>query len=317
MLEDLQDPRDVLLSNIDITKTRVEFSVEPIVLLFGGFVNLPKAKPDDLDPPVTSLRDAIHRSNPSYEIFRPEEITSWQADSVFNNLMEFESDLTSICTLVVIILESAGSLVELGAFSQLQDLKKKIIVVRSSDFKDDISFINHGILRYISEGHESSVKSYPWNIDKPELITDEIVKDVIFDIQEELSKLKKTEVVKLNKSSHVIVLICEIVSYFKAVKETEILNYLQLIDVKLSKGELKSKLFLLEHFQLINKEEYSDSVFYIRSNNDYHRLRLSFKDGAYPDVLRIQTECLAFYSEDNKHRNRIRVIKQAERGGRL
>lgn len=72
MQEDFQDPRPILLSNIDFAKSRVELSDTPIVLLCGGSVNI-KNHPDDPDLPLASLRDAISRSNTAYEIFRPEE----------------------------------------------------------------------------------------------------------------------------------------------------------------------------------------------------------------------------------------------------
>jgi hypothetical protein len=308
------DPRPKILSNIDFDNCRVEFSDTPIVLLCGGSVPPLKASPDDPDPPLVSLRDAICRAYTKYEVFRPEEITSWQEDAVFKNLMIFEADLASICTIAVIILESAGSLVELGAFSQISDLKNKLIAIRSSDFKDDISFINHGILRYIADDHKTSIKSYPWNIGNPQTITEEIIGDVISDIEKELEQLNRTEVLKINKPSHLMVMICELVNYFRALKETEILHYLASINVNLCREALKRKLFLLERFKLIKKDEYGDSIFYLRSEEKYHRLRLSLKDNKHPDVLRIQTECSNYYRVDPKHKHRIRVITRSERG---
>lgn len=314
MQEDFQDPRPVLLSNIDFAKSRVELSDTPIVLLCGGSVNI-KNHPDVPDLPLASLRDAISRSNTAYEIFRPEEIKSWQSDGIFKNLMDFEADLASICSLVVIILESPGSLVELGAFSQLPDLSEKIIAIRSSGFTEDPSFINLGILRFIAEKHQSSVKSYPWDIKFPEAISSEIIEDIISDIKDELGKLKKCPVFKSSQPSHIIVLICEIIKLFSALKESEILEHLTLIGVEIKKPELKRKLFLLEEFNLIKKETYGDSTFYMRSQEPYHRLSLSLKSEDHPDALRIQMECVEYYNKDSKkHRNRIRAITQAERG---
>ncbi len=304
------DPRPTLLSIIDIEATRVEFSNAPIVLLCGGPVKI-KDRPEDPLPPRCSLRHAVTCSDTSYEIFRPEEIKSWQSDGVFKNLMSFEEDLASICSLIVIILESAGSLAELGAFSQLHDLSKKMIAIKSNDFKDDPSFINLGILRHIAEKHTSSVKSYPWNIEDPTSISDEIVNDVIFDIQEELGLLPRNPSLNLSNKSHVIVLICEIIELFSALKEHEILGYLSSFGVILTKEELKRKLFLLEEFRLIKREIYSDASFYVRSKEVYHRLRLALKKGSKQDTLRINMECLKYYNEDSKHRNRVRAIAQS------
>lgn len=309
----LQDPRPILLSLIDIEASRVEFSNNPIVLLCGGKVEI-KDRPDDPDPPIRSLRHAVADSHTSYDKFRPEEITSWQSDGVFKNLMSFEADLASICSLVVIILESAGSLAELGAFSQLHDLSKKIIAIRSSTFKEAPSFINLGILRHISENHNSSVKSYPWDIHNPASISPEVVKDVILDIQEELDQLLRTQAFNLSNRSHVIVFICEIIKIFTALKEHEILEYLISVGVLITKEELKRKLFLLEEFRLIRKETYSDASFYLRSGDEYHRLRLVLRDGLGQDLFRIGVECLEYYNKEPRHRNRVRAIAQALRG---
>lgn len=303
------DPRSSILSSIDIDASRIEFAEEPIVLLCGGSVPI-KVRPEDAEPPIASMRHGITRAHTSYEIFRPEEITVWHHDGIYKNLMHFEADLASICSLVVVVLESAGSLVELGAFSQLADLSKKLIVVKSSTFQDDPSFINLGILRYITETHETGVKSYPWDLEKPETITAEVIGDVVFDIKEELDKLGSSQVLKPSQSSHVVVLICEIVRLFTALKESEILEYLALFNVLPTKEQLRSKLFLLEQFRLIRKEVYSDSTFYMRSGETYHRLRIASKPGSVHDALRIEMECLAYYSRDAKHRHRARAIAQ-------
>lgn len=311
-----QDPRHPLISTIDIGTSRVEFSDSPIVLLCGGAVK-EKDRPEDVDPPIRSLRHAITRTHTAYEIFRPEEITSWHFDGIFKNLMTFEADLASICSLVVIILESAGSLAELGAFSQLSDLSKKIIAIKSSKFNNDLSFINLGILRFISERHQSSVKIYPWDIGNPNSISAELISDVISDIGYELSVLPRSQVLKPSQGSHIVVLICEVIKLFSALKEQELLGYLSSLGVEITKDELKRKLFLLEEFRLIRKETYSDSTFYLRSNEAYHRLRLALKEGAILDAFRFNIECLEYYNSDSKHRNRVRAITQAsQRAGR-
>jgi hypothetical protein len=311
MQEDLHDPRGKLLSNVNFSKCRVEFSKSPIVLLCGGKLPEPKAHPDDPDPPIKSLRHAICNSNllTSYEIFRPEEITSWETK--FKDLMSFEKDLAAICSLVVIILESEGSLVELGAFSQLKDLSQKIIAIKSAKFDDEISFINLGVLRYIKERHKTSVKSFPWLKDEPQNISTQVVSDVIEEIGSEIDKLNKTENFELSKESHRIVLICEIIKHFVALKKTEIKKYLDDIDIIITDEELNGKLFLLEKFKLIKKLRYSDSAFYERTDENYHRIRLSLTTDKQFDSVRFNMQCLEYYRQDKSHKNRIRAIDNA------
>ncbi|MFM0610189.1 retron St85 family effector protein [Paraburkholderia sediminicola] len=265
MTDQVIDPRHQVLSSIEISGSRVEFSDVPIVLLCGGPVGL-KDRAEDPDPPLASLRDAITRSIPPYEIFRPEEIQVWHNDGIYKNLMDFEADLASICSLVVVILESAGSLVELGAFSQFPELSKKLVAVKSNTYSDSPSFINLGVLRYMAANNQSCVKVYPWDINRPLEIRRDVIDDVISDIADELSKLGKGQVLKVGLSTHIIVLICEVVRLMTALKEGEILEYLGMIGVVQSRDELRSRLFLLEKFRLLERVEYSDSVFYMRGS---------------------------------------------------
>lgn len=305
----MDDPRTTIIKDLDLSSCRVVRSESPIVLLCGGKVPL-KERADDPDPPNASLRHALTRSNTAYELFRPEEITSWQADGVFNNLVDFENDLASICTLVVIVLESAGAIAELGAFSQLPDLRKKILAIKSKSFDDD-SFINLGILRHIAEAKRSSVRTYPWSVDTPGTITTEVIDDATNDIKDELSRLQKTEVFRLNDRAHTVALIWNLIRLFVALKESEILKYLAELGLAFTRHELRRILFLLQEFKLIHREEYSDSVFYLEGRDKHHHLRTSFQSTTQSrDDLRIRMECTNYYKISTKEKHRLRVIQR-------
>jgi len=315
MTPESHDPRLIFLASLDLNACRIEFSSAPIVLLCGGRVN------NDHDaaggpPAVKSLRHAITNALTDFEVFRPEEITSWHADGVFKDLMSFERELAGICSLVVIILESEGALVELGAFSQLAEMSEKIVAISSNLYANDDSFINLGILRYILDKNVSSVKKYPWEILNPSTISQEIIDDVTSDINEELAKLPKSQVFRANQNSHGMVAICELLRLFLALKEHEILEYLEVIGITISKEILKGQLFLLAEFKIIKKQSYSDALFYVHTNEIFHRFRLAMKDKAESsDTLRIQMQCREYYEANNgKHRNRNRAIALAAKG---
>ncbi|HEP9383581.1 TPA: retron St85 family effector protein [Pseudomonas aeruginosa] len=311
----MHDPRPFFLSEFELADSRVEFSKKPIVLLCGGPIPH-KAHPDDDDPPISSFRHAIHQSFTPYEVFCPEEIQAWNIDGIFKNLMDFESDLASICSLVVIILESPGALAELGAFSQLPDLSKKLIVINSSDYRGRNSFINLGILRFIADDHPAGVKTYPWSVSDPSSISKDVLGDVVEDIQEELSGLPKSQVFKVNSSAHVVVLICELVRVFVALKEGELLDGLATLGISLSKEYLKRKLFLLEKFDLISRQEYGGSIFYLAKRDDYHKLRFSLKSKDVFDPLRARMDCIEYYRVETKERTRNRVISSTVPGAK-
>jgi len=308
------DPRLALISSLDLASCRIEFSGRPVVLLCGGRVPPPKPTADDPDPPIGSMRHAITNAWPEFRVFRPEEIKDWHTDGTFKDLVSFELELAAICSLVVIVPESEGSLVELGAFSQLHELSEKSIAICSSQFARDASFINLGILRFLTAKNESRVKTYPWDIKRPGSISSEIVGDVISDIKQELEKLPRSQVLKIGQRAHSSIVICELLRFFVALKENEIYEYLGLMGFELTKDELRGKLFLLKNFELIKTQSYSDAVFYMPNETTHHKLRVAFQDKTKKfDALRFDVQCRDFYKNDPKFRNWHRAISQPAR----
>lgn len=311
-----QEPRQIL-ADLDLKQCKVQFSKKPIVLLCGGHVP-EKEYADAPTPGVRSLRDAITRralsAYPSPHLFRPEEIKSWHEDGVFKNLMDFETDLSSICSLVAIALESAGSIAELGAFSQLPDLSKKLIVFVPEEFSEVSSFINFGILRYIKESHRSGVKVYPWSPSHPKDIPEHLAGDALEDIAAELDDLPKTQSFDLSNNVHLMVLICDLIKLYVAIKESELLEALKFFGRELSREDIRRKLFLLQQFNLVQKITYSDSMFYACGCENFHSLRVVLKSGAAFDPLRRHVECVEYYRNNSPERNRIRAIDRARLG---
>lgn len=314
-MSEISDPRLEWLCTIDLAKSRVKLSKKPIILLCGGKVYI-KNNPDDPELPTPSLRHALIHStfHIPYEMFCPEEIKNWHTDGVFKDLMNFELELSGICSLIVIILESEGSLVELGAFSQVRELKNKVIVIQSSIFADDDSFINLGILHFIKEASEGKIKNYPWKINEPLKISNDIINDVIEDINYEIRSLEKEQSFNVNIVTHVTTLIYELIKIFIALKESEIIDFLSLLDITIKADDLRRKLFILKNFKLIKCQRYSDASFYMNSDSEdtYHKIHFALNTKEkVSDALRVYASCLNFYKNDPKQRNRHRAITGA------
>ncbi|MGA4636877.1 retron St85 family effector protein [Pseudomonas solani] len=308
------DPRKNLISDLDPAPSRIEFSQRPIVLLCGGSVPQ-KAHPDLPDPPTRSIRHRIVNRFPEYELFRPEEIGDWHADGVFKNLIDFESDLASICSLIVVVLESEGAIAEVGAFSQLSDFNKKLIAIVPDNHADDVSFINLGVLRHLRDSHETAVKRYPWNIARPAEADDRTISDMIEDIKSELDGLQKSQALKLASEAHLIILIYELSRMFIALKEVEILDAIKVLGGDIKKDNLRRKLFLLERLGFIKKISYSDAGYYAAVNSGFHSVRFSLKSKSAFNPTRIRLDVLNYYKETPQERNRVRAIERAKIGG--
>lgn len=308
------DPRQNLILDLDPAPSRIEFSRSPIVLICGGGVPQ-KEHPDLPDPPVRSIRHRIVNSFPSYELFRPEEIGDWHADGVFKNLIDFESDLASICSLVVVVLESAGAIAEIGAFSQLADFSKRLVAIVPEAYVNDVSFINLGVLRHLRDGHESSVKCYPWDLHSPADANDRVIADMIEDINIELNSLQKSQALNVDSEAHLIILIYELSRIFIAIKEVEILDAIKALGGSLKKDNLKRKLFLLQRLGFLKKISYSDAVFYAAVNSKFHSVRFGLKSKSAFNPVRIRLDVLEYYKATPQERNRARAIERAKIGG--
>lgn len=308
------DPRACALEAINLDDSRVAYCDSHVLLLCGGKAP-EKDRPDDPDPPIKSLRHALMKSHDHrLEFYTPENVTDWKDDGVFKNLIDLELELAAISSLVVIILESPGAIAELGAFSQLEEFNKKIIVILSREFRPD-SFIGLGILRHIESFNSRAVRGFPWAVDFPQTITEELVSDVISDLGEEVGRLPGTQLLKITNNSHVFILLYELINLFVAVKESELIEYLAIFGLTVKKDEMRRKLFLMRKFKIIEHLNYSDSWFYVVSRSEFHRVILKSKDGSVIDKIRLSIDCRKFYNSTGKDNHRLRVIRGKFGGG--
>ncbi|MBF1803709.1 retron St85 family effector protein [Alloalcanivorax profundimaris] len=295
-----------ILSKIDLDKSRFSPSSSPIILLCGGKVT------GNQHP--ASFRHALinYIPSPKYEFFCPEEITDWKEDAVFYDLLDLEKELSSICNLVVVVLESEGAFAELGAFSQMPDLKGKVYAINSEPFSSLDSFINLGILRHIEKTSNTSVRIYPWDTGHPEEISNHTTQDAIEDIHEQIRKSRSQHNFNSENGSHIITLIAELIKIFVALKESEILTYLDLLGISMKRESLRRKLFILERFRIVKNSRYSDSSFYMRITDTFSGIKFGTREDFHYDRLRISLRCKELYSKERKHRHRDRVIKASE-----
>ena len=308
------DLRRSIIEDIDLSASKIEFNTKAIVLLCGGYVPENSYQTGN-SVSYSSIRHQLSDVYTDFEQFRPEEITNWQTDGIFKNLMDFEIDLAGICSLVIIILESAGAIAELGAFSQLDDLKNKLVVFISDIHANENSFINLGLLRSISRDHQSSVRSHRWNLSPPTSVSEEVLQDIIEDINDELSSSKKTQTLKISNNAHLITVIHELIKLCIALKESEIIDALTTLGSTIAKDELQRKLFLMERFQLIKIVRQSDSFFYVAYKQEFHAAKFSLKTLGPYHHTRFKLDLLKYYKETKSERNRTRAITKANIGG--
>lgn len=310
------DPRIEALEAVNLNDSRIHYNSKAHIVLLCGGRSPSKTHPDAPQIPICSLRHALVESHEhKLELFKPEDVTDWNGDGAFKNLLDLEVDLASISSLVVVILESEGAIAELGAFSQLVEFDNKIKVIVPMEYAEAPSFIELGIFRHIRISNKGAVKYFPWEAKYAATITAELTMDVASEIQDELNELPATQLVRADNSSHVLILIHQLIDVFVALKEGELYDYLTRVGIRISKDELKRKLFLLQRFRLISREVYSDSVFYVVTYSATHHIVFTPKAGSVIDRFRLPIQCRQHYKASGKDKHRLQVIKRRFGGG--
>lgn len=157
----MNDPRPTLIHSLDLERCRIDR--RPVKLFFCGG---PIA---NVSEPQTSVRDYIIRhiwdKDPRFGdgIVLAEDIRDWLEFATYSDLITFEQDLAHLASAVILFVESPGSIAELGAFSLIPPIAKKLIVIVKQDHFESKSYIKLGPIKYLSHHFSADrILVYPW-----------------------------------------------------------------------------------------------------------------------------------------------------------
>lgn len=195
-------------------------------------------------------------------IVRAEIFKDYLSGDKYYDLLTFEDDIAKISSLIVIFLESPGSIAELGIFCNMGEVNRKLIVfVPQQKVLKKRSFIYLGPLTYIKGIDDNAYKTYPW----PEDDSDEDyehIELIVDDISEILKKANDTKGFKPDNNGHLAFLIHDIISIAQPIRFTEIGQTLSAVGVIIEDKLLRRLLYLLKCLQLIDSMEYSNLDYY-------------------------------------------------------
>lgn len=117
---------------------------------------------------LTSFRykvSSILEEHTKYQLAYPEDLFEDLLEGqAANSLLSLEAHLADAVDLIILIPESPGSFAELGAFSMIQELSQKMLVLRQGRYKSDKSFINHGPIRLV-KSYKGKVMDLPFDFE--------------------------------------------------------------------------------------------------------------------------------------------------------
>lgn len=238
----------------------VHLSVKTLFVC-GGEVDplsvVPKSYRDNLLHFTASEDIEFHDS-----IVRAEEFKDYYKDDTYSDLLTFEDDIAYLSTLVIIFLESPGSLVELGLYcSRPQFYKKLLIVAPEEEVAGEDSFIYLGPLEYIKKKSSDSVLVYSFPKSGEEY--DELSsQDLCNEIQAKIDKSNDTEKFDLNNSGHLSLIISEIIRLCYPIQIGEIEICFESLGIEVRKSQVRRLLYLLQKMGFIAKKNYGRNTYY-------------------------------------------------------
>jgi len=292
------------------------------VVNFPSLIFLCGGPTDPSDPNhYPSVRDFIHKYIQSKhpDVFKKiklaEEINDWYRDGLYKDLLSFEKDLAGLSAVIILFVESPGSIAELGFFCQEKEIMKKALIFMHTDhYDDETSFIKLGPIKYIERKYMKSIETYRWlksknvqNEDWDEESLKEIAPDITKTIMDRVGDIREGQKWDVKIPGHLILFICDIIDIMKIVKMSEIETVLRILDFRIAEGDIEKYLFILKKLGLIKKVSYSSERYYVALISEPF-IKYSYTKGAIAnDRWRWKMMFRELFPEKDKKRNRAYI----------
>ncbi|MGA3335332.1 MAG: retron St85 family effector protein [Terracidiphilus sp.] len=264
----------------------------PMLFLCGG--SLPKARhaPASLRGFLVKVlkgKSRVLRSS----VILAEDAARWYRGAngpQFSNLVDLEEQIAALSTLILLIVESSGSIAELGAFSFIPSLRAKLHVILDGSFQYDHSFIMDGPVAMVdaeskAKSGQSRYYTYDWlkrkgkqlvNASRAEQVAHQIVAEILDPAVKEMSK---SELFRVGSMEHQMLLVADLVNVSGALLISEIIEMLSALGVSVEQGRVEQYLFLLENLGYLSKTHPGNYDFYVQSKRDLELISFISTEG--------------------------------------
>ncbi|MBB5328128.1 retron St85 family effector protein [Tunturiibacter gelidoferens] len=188
--------RERLISSLTNPHYRFRRS-EPIIFLCGG----EKSTPRD------TLAAYLHKHIPTTKFFYAEPVWEVIASRIKLGALAMEADLAKLADLVIVIVESPGTFAELGAFSNSDALRPKLLAIVDAEYSPpQNSFIALGPIHWIEAESNFAPTIY---VPLASILT------AVGEIEERLSRIKTTTAKVSNLADspkQLLLFICDLIA---------------------------------------------------------------------------------------------------------
>jgi len=273
--------------SLNIAKSSVQNRL-PQIFLCGGPLPKPGEAPTSLRAVLMAVLDKDYPGLRS-SVILAEEAADWYHNPKspnaphFPNLVDLEEQIGALSTLILLIVESAGSIAELGAISFISSFRVKLSVVLEGRFQDDRSFIMDGPVAMVEKENKAKGGPSRWyaltwlqktkkpiiNLLHTERAARRIVREIL---DPAISGMNATELFRAESLEHQILLVADLVSAGGPLLISEIMEILEGLDLKTEKKieqhKVEEYLFLLENLGHLSKTRAGNNYFYVPPDRD-------------------------------------------------
>lgn len=240
----------------------------PIILLCGGPIDVKTPKPESLREAYTLVygRPALK----DYATVTPEEFKIFAPDGNYQDWLSFESEFAQIVDLIVLFSESYGSVAELGAFTMVEEIALRLLVVMDDKNYSDPSFVKLGPVRRLEGKYGKSVVCV---LNRQAINIPDITKvaDVDLDsfattlaaaITKRKGDYKERTTFIPDRPGHLIKLIVGLVQHYGALTEVEIEVLLYAMELKVKPDKIPDYLLCAVNANWIAKDKRGVEEYY-------------------------------------------------------
>lgn len=198
-----------------LTSDRYRFRrLAPVIFLCGGAGS---ARRD-------ALKAYLQKHHPKLQMFYAERVWEHIAARADEGALKMESDLAALADLVLIVVESPGTFAELGAFSLVPPLRKKLLPIVDAQFEGSGSFLATGPLRWIDRESDFAPTIY---VPLTSILTG------VDQVQERIARIPKAKTTRVSDLSsspkHLLFFLCDLVAVVHPVTAATIEYFLERI----------------------------------------------------------------------------------------
>jgi hypothetical protein len=292
-------------SSLDLDASRA-LNSPALIFLCGGAL----AHPSDVNVSLRSL--FFHRLKNEYPELRKrvllaEDANAWaKVDRQYLNLLDLESDLACLSAVILLFVESAGSIAELGAFCKIDVLRDKLVAILEYSHDADQSFIRDGPVALLQQHDKKSVLFLPWLGSADEhgrrRVDETKAQDTINHILDSSSaKMKASKRIKSfcrGDAGHRQLLVADFIALGTIVRHGEIRSFIKGLELSIPTRKLNQYLFLLEKLKIIDSTQFGTTRYYLAGSEGAEYVDYALKSAKVVDRLRLKSDLSAALPKD-------------------